>query len=427
MANPFTNALTQLKKAEDYLHLPKHLLQQLQQPQRILQFSLPILMDDGTTQVFAGYRVQYNDALGPFKGGIRFHPKVDINEAKALAFWMTVKCSLVGIPMGGGKGGVTVDPKKLSKNELERLSRAWVRAISPFIGPDRDVPAPDVYTNPQIMAWMVDEYSTLEGKWSPGAFTGKPTEIGGALGRETSTGQGGVYVLTELMKVLKKDPKKTTVAVQGFGNVGYHMARLLHGQGYKIIALSDSQGGILDLRNQGMDPKNVMKTKQEKGLIDGVYCVGTVCDAKHYKQISNKQLLELKVDILIPAALENQITESNAGRIKAKIIFEMANGPTAPKADTRLFKRGVIVVPDVLANSGGVAGSYLEWVQNATHEQWTEAEFFAKLKPLMIDAFHRVWNESHRLKTDLRTAGFVLALGRVAKAMTLRSSEHPKL
>lgn len=427
MANPFANALVQFKKAEEHLKLPEHLKQQLKRPQRILQFSLPILMDDGSTQVFAGYRVQHNDALGPFKGGIRFHPKVDIHEAKALAFWMMVKCSLVGIPMGGAKGGVRVDPKKLSKTELERLARAWVRAIFPFIGPDRDVPAPDVYTNPQIMAWMVDEYSTLAGKWSPGAFTGKPPEIGGALGRETSTGQGGVYVLTELMKILKKDPKKTTVAVQGFGNVGYHVARLLHDQGYKIIALSDSQGGILDLRNQGMDPKNVMKTKQAKGLIDGVYCVGTVCDSKHYKQISNKQLLELKVDIIVPAALENQITESNAGRIKAKIVFEMANGPTAPKADSRLFKRGVVVVPDVLANSGGVAGSYLEWVQNATHEQWTEAEFFSKLKPLMIDAFHRVWNESRRLKTDLRTAGFVLALTRVAKAMTLRSSEHPKL
>lgn len=377
-------------------------------------------MDSGQTRVFEGFRVQYNDARGPYKGGIRFHPSTNLDEVKALALWMTVKCAVANIPFGGGKGGVTVDPKSLSARELEELSRGWVRAMYKYLGPKVDVPAPDVYTTPKIMAWMVDEYSRLVGQWTPGAFTGKPLGIGGSAGREYSTGQGGLYVLNAVMKKLKRSRRVTTVAVQGFGNVGFNTAKLLHDAGYKIIALSDSRGGIVDLRRQGMDPEHVMHSKLERGMIAGVYCVGTVCDMENYRAISNHDLLALEVDVLIPAALENAVTAENASQVKAKVILEMANGAVTPEADAVLRRSGAVVVPDILANAGGVVGSYFEWVQNVTNSYWPEKKVLDRLQPLMESAFEQVWTASRELKTDFRTAAWVVATQRIAQAMEAR-------
>ena len=333
---------------------------------------------------------------------------------------MTIKCAVVGIPFGGGKGGVKVDPRRLSAGELERLSRGWVQKMFPIIGPDVDVPAPDMYTNSTVMGWMVDEYSKLAGKHTPAAFTGKPIEVGGLDGREDSTAQGGVFVIKELVKKLKLTPSKIRIAVQGFGNVGYYTAKLLHDAGYKIVAISDSRGGIVSVNGKDMDPAVVMKTKKEKGLIDGCYCVGTVCDCENYKTITNKQLLEMPCDILIPAAMENQITNVNAGRIKAKIIVEMANGPTAPDADTKLFKRGITVVPDILANAGGVSGSYFEWVQNREGSRWKNHDVIAKLEPLMRESFDTVWATARKHEVDLRTAAYIIAIKRISEAMKTR-------
>lgn len=419
-SNPYRNALVHLDRAAKLSTLSEHVREILREPRRIFQVSIPVRLDSGKTKIFEGYRVQYNDARGPFKGGIRYHPQTNLNEVKALALWMAIKCAVANIPFGGGKGGITVDPKSLSGRELQDLSRGWVRAMYKYLGPEVDVPAPDVYTTPKIMAWMVDEYSRLTGKWQPGAFTGKPIEIGGSAGREFSTAQGGLYVLAKLMKELKKTPKKTTVAVQGFGNVGYFTAKLLHAAGYRIVALSDSRGGILDLRNHGMDPEHVMQTKRERGMIGGVYCVGTVCDAENYKAITNEQLLALPVDVLVPAALENAVTEKNAGRVKAKVVLEMANGAVTPEADERFRKRKTVVVPDVLANAGGVVGSYFEWVQNLTNTYWTEKEVLERLQPVMESSFDNVWKTSEDMKTDLRTAAWVVATSRIAKAIEAR-------
>lgn len=418
--NPFQNAMTQLGIVTKRIGLDAGITKQLRQPKRILEFQIPLRRDDGSVDVLTAYRVQYNDARGPFKGGIRFHPDVSLSEVKALSFWMAVKCAVGDIPYGGGKGGVIVDPHTLSEGELERLSRAYVRGIAQYIGPDVDVPAPDVYTTPKIMAWMVDEYSKLTGRWQPATFTGKPLGLGGSLGRETSTAQGGVYVIDAMVKKLGWKPAATRVAVQGFGNVGFHTARILFEKGYQIVAVSDSKGGIVAKNGKPLNPAHVMTTKLARGKIDGVYCVGTVCDAKNYSPITNKKLLELPVDILIPAALENQITAANAGRIKAKAIVEMANGPVTPEADVKLWKRKITVVPDVLANSGGVIGSYYEWVQNRTGDEWSEKEVFGKIEPRMIKAFNDIWTMSTGEKIDLRTAAYQIAIGRIAKAMTLR-------
>ncbi|MEK7637265.1 MAG: Glu/Leu/Phe/Val dehydrogenase [Patescibacteria group bacterium] len=419
-ANPFANAMAQLRDAARVIDLDPRLVTALQTPQRILAVGIPVRMDDGSMKVFSGYRVQHNDARGPFKGGIRYHQQTNLNEVKALAFWMTIKCAVVGIPYGGGKGGVTVNPKELSMGELERLSRGWVQAMYRHLGPWQDVPAPDVYTTPQIMAWMTDEYSKLSGQWTPAAFTGKPIAVGGSAGREYATGQGGFYILEALLAKLKKSPRRMTVAVQGFGNVGYFTAKLLHDAGYKVVALSDSHGGILDLRKQGMDPEHVMATKRERGMIGGMYCVGTVCDAKNYRAITNDQLLALPVDILVPAALENAITEKNAGRVKAKLILEMANGAVTPEADIKLFRRKITVVPDILANAGGVTGSYFEWTQNLQGVHWTEKEVLSKLKPTMIRSFNEVWDMAAKHRVSLRQGAFILGIDRIAEAMKLR-------
>ncbi len=405
----FNNALQQLKVASEYLNLSPGVLEQLKQPERILQFALPIIMDDGSTKTFTGFRVQYTSARGPYKGGLRFHPQTNLDEVKALAFWMGIKCAVAGIPLGGGKGGITVDPKKLSKGELERLSRALSRRLAPFIGPEQDVPAPDVNTTPEIMAWMGDEYNRIVGKQVKGTFTGKPLEAGGSEGRTEATARGGLYVFLELAKKLKLNSKTTTVAVQGMGNVGGIMARLLHEEGFKVVAMSDSKGAIYN--PQGLNPMDVEKYKKERGVLTGF---------PKSKSISNNQLLELPVTVLVPAALENQITKSNVGRVKAKVIFEMANGPTTPEADEKFGKKNVVVVPDVLANAGGVTVSYFELVQNIQQYYWTEKEVNEKLKPIMVKAFNDIWNKAQELKVSLRTAAFVLAVERIGKAIEAR-------
>ncbi len=416
--NPFHHALQQLEHAATLGKIPADVLEILKRPQRIIEVSIPVRMDDGTVKVFEGYRVQYNDARGPFKGGIRFHPKTNLAEVKALAFWMAIKCATVDIPFGGGKGGVTVDAKSLSPRELEALSRGWVKSLYKNIGPEVDVPAPDVYTTPQIMGWMVDEYSKLTDKWQPGTFTGKPLTIGGALGREYSTGLGGLFVLNQLMGKLKKKPSQTTVAVQGYGNVGYFMAKLLHEAGYKVVAASDSHGGIMDVAKKGMDPDVIMKGKKEHGGITATY--GNVTDAKKYRAVTNEQLLALSVDVLVPAALENAITEKNAGKIKASIVLEMSNGGVTPDADAKLHRKNIVVAPDILANAGGVAGSYFEWVQNITNSYWTEKKFTTELKETMERAFDAVWKAHDTYGTDLRTAAWIVATKRIGDAITAR-------
>lgn len=408
-SNPFSNAIAQLKNAAAVMGLEQSTVDALQKPQRVLEVSIPIQMDDGSTKVFTGYRVQFNDARGPFKGGIRYHWETNLNEVKALSFWMAMKCAVVGIPYGGGKGGVTVDPRQLSENELERLSRGWVQAMYQYIGPWKDVPAPDVYTNPKIMAWMVDEYSKLAGQWSPAAFTGKPIDVGGSQGRMFSTSQGGYYVFEALAKHLKLVPKNTTIAIQGFGNVGAFAAEIFYKAGYKIVAVSDSKAGVMNLK--GLDISAVWKHKKATGSVVGFPAT---------KPIDNKKILELPVHVLIPSALENVISEKNAGKIKAKIVLELANGPTTPEADAKLFRKGVHVVPDILANAGGVTGSYFEWVQNLNGYAWSEREVLNKLKPIMVDSFEAVWMMATKHKVNLRVGAYMVAIDRIVKAMKLR-------
>ena len=405
----FANALKQLKQAASYAKIPSAIIEQLKHPERILQFSFPVTMDNSEVRVFEGYRVQYSSARGPYKGGLRYHPQTNLDEVKALAFWMAVKCAVVGIPLGGGKGGITVDPKKLSEAELEKLTRAFTRKLAPFIGPEQDVPAPDVNTTPQIMAWVRDEYERVVGKKVPGVVTGKPLNFGGSQGRTPATAQGGMYVLEELIGKLKLKTKQITVAVQGMGNVGGIMAQLLHQAGYHVVAMSDSKGGIYNPK--GLDVPAVERFKKQTGSLKNF---------PGAKPVTNAQLLELPVTILIPAALENQITGKNAGRIKAKVVFELANGPTTPEADVKLAKRKVIVVPDVLANAGGVTVSYFELVQNIQQYYWNEREVIAKLKPIMVTAFRQIWQRAEQLKVPLRTAAYVIALERIGQAIEAR-------
>ncbi|MBW3015600.1 Glu/Leu/Phe/Val dehydrogenase [Candidatus Woesearchaeota archaeon] len=407
MANAFLNAQKQLMEAAKIMKLDQNVLEIVKQPLRVVEVNFPVVMDDGKVKVFKGYRSQHNNSRGPFKGGIRYHPDVNIDEVKALSMWMTWKCSVVGIPYGGGKGGVIVDPKKLSEKEKERLSRAYIEAIKPFIGPLKDVPAPDVYTDPQIMAWMVDEFSRLEGNFTPSTITGKPLEVGGSKGRMYSTSKGGEYVTHKLAAKLKLK-KGATVAVQGFGNVGSFYAKFLHDAGYKIVAVSDSKGAIYDPK--GFDPYKVEEVKMKQG---------TVCKYKA-KCISNEELLELAVDVLVPAALENVITKDNVDKIKAKAIVEMANGPITPEADVVLEKKKIPVVPDILANAGGVTVSYFEWVQNLMNFYWSEKEVLEKLKPLMDDAFDDVWKASNEHKCSLRMGAYIVAVKRVADSIKLR-------
>ncbi|MBI2617805.1 Glu/Leu/Phe/Val dehydrogenase [Candidatus Gottesmanbacteria bacterium] len=417
--NPFENALTQLEGALKYLSLSQAQIERIKNPEKVISVTFPVVMDDGNVELFHGYRVQHSSLLGPYKGGIRFHPQVDMDEVQALAFWMTIKCAVVGIPMGGGKGGVEVDPKNLSIAELERLSRAYVRAIAVDIGPNTDVPAPDVNTTPQIMKWMAEEYLDIrnskfkirnenEKNMLMATFTGKPLDFGGSEGRTEATGKGGYYVLLSLLKKINlkgRYGEKLTVAVQGFGNVGYFIAKFLHDYGMRVVALSDSKGGIVvkDIKADSFNPEKVLSCKKEKGSLGE--CFG--------KSISNEELLQLPVDILVPAALENQITRENAGKIQASIVLEMANGPTTSEADEILFKRKVHVVPDVLANSGGVTVSSFEWEQNLKSEHWNASEVERKLKEKMESAFEAVWEKQIEKKVDLRTASYIVAITQI--------------
>lgn len=392
----------------------------LRQPQRILNVSIPVRMDNGKLKIFQGYRVQFNNARGPYKGGIRFHPQVSIDEVKALGFWMAMKCAVADLPLGGSKGGIIVNPKELSQGELERLSRGYARAIADCIGPDRDVPAPDVNTTGQIMGWMVDELITVrkakgkEAKKLRSTFTGKLITDGGSEGREEATGLGGLFVLqTVLSKLGLKG--KLTAAVQGFGNVGYNVAKFLDEAGITIVAVSDSKGGVYV--PDGLSPEATLACKQKTGKLAGCYCKGSVCDVKAGRQITNAELLTLPVDILVPSALESVLTRENASHVKAKVVLEMANGPTTPEADTILYKKGIVVVPDILANSGGVTVSCFEWQQNLKGAHWSKKAVNAKLKKKMGVAAGDVWDAGRKHKTDLRTAAFVVALDRIMKAM----------
>ncbi len=412
MDNPFDNAMRQLNRAAKVIDLDKNIHEILKRPDRLVEVAIPVKMDDGNVHVFTGYRSQYNNALGIYKGGIRYHQNVTKEEVMALSFWMMIKTATVNIPLGGGKGGVIVNPKELSPDEVERLSRGYMQKMWPVLGSDKDVPAPDMYTNPQIMAWMRDEYEKITGKDDPGVITGKPIDQGGSEGRGFSTAQGGVYCTIELAKKMNWTPSETRVAIQGFGNAGSYMAKILHKLGYKIVAVSDSKGGIY--AQDGLDPESVDKVKQETRELKAVYCEGSVCRDVEHERISNTQLLELDVDILVPAALENQITRDNADNIKAKAIVELANGPTTPEADKILEEKGIIVVPDVLANAGGVTVSYFEWDQNVKGEHWTEADVLQKLEKIMVSAFNEVWDTKEKYDVSMRTAAFVKAIERVA-------------
>ena len=407
--NPYQIAIEQLESVAKIINLDKGILEMLKIPQRVLSVQVPVRMDDGSIKVFQGYRSQHCNALGPWKGGIRYHPGVTIDEVKALSMWMTWKCAVVGIPLGGGKGGITCDPKKMSQGELERLTRRYAFAISPIIGPESDIPAPDVYTNAQTMAWIMDTYSMVRGYTTLGVVTGKPLLLGGSKGRTEATGRGVQIIACEALKYKKMPIKGATVAVQGFGNVGAIGAKLMQDQGMKIVAVSDSKGGIYNPK--GLDIPSVMKWKEE---------TGSVKDFKGAENITNEELLELEVDVLSPSGLENAITKKNADKIKAKIISEGANGPTTPEADEILYNNGVFVCPDVLANAGGVTVSYFEWVQGLQNYFWSEEDVNKQLTNIMVNAFYQVMEQAKKYKVNNRMAAYCLAVNRVAEAIKLR-------
>lgn len=409
MLNPFTIVQGQLKEAVETLGLEEVVYDLLKEPVRFMEVAVPVRMDDGTTKVFRAYRSQHNDALGPAKGGLRFHPEVDPDETKALSVWMTIKCSLVGLPYGGGKGAVQCNPKDMSQAELERVSREFIKQMASILGPEKDIPAPDVYTNAQIMAWMYDEWSKVRGYSDPGIITGKPVELGGSLGRNEATARGTVITVREAAKKLGIPMEGSRAVVQGYGNAGSIASTLLHEMGAKVIAVSDSRGGILN--PEGLDPAKVSEHKEETGSVIGF---------PGAKDISNEELLALECEFLIPAALENVITSANAHNVKAKIVGEAANGPTTPAADQTMFDNGVFVVPDILANAGGVTVSYFEWVQNLYSFYWTEEEINSRMEDIMVRAFERVYEMHKDKQVKMRDAAYLVAVERVARAMKLR-------
>lgn len=407
----FEDALTRLDTAFRHAAIDPESLEKLKHPKATLEVSIPVRMDDGSLRVFKGYRVRHDDTLGPTKGGIRYHPSVNMSEVKALAFWMTCKCAVMGLPYGGAKGGIQVNPKELSHLELERLSRGFIEQIADFIGPETDVPAPDVYTNAMIMGWMMDEYSKIVRKRTPAVITGKPLPLGGSLGRDEATGRGAYYCIKEIEAQKKWKPSDVRVAIQGFGNAAQHVALPLHADGYRIVAVSDSKGGIYS--PDGFDVPSLIHTKEQTRQVKAVYCDGALCKEVPAKSITNEELLELEVDILIPSALENQITGKNAEAVRAPIIVEVANGPTTSAADAILARKGVWIVPDILANGGGVTVSYFEWVQNRGGYYWTLNEVRDRLRTIMAREFHNVDAIRAEKGIDMRTAAYVHALNRM--------------
>ncbi|MBI1862655.1 Glu/Leu/Phe/Val dehydrogenase [Candidatus Microgenomates bacterium] len=423
-------AQTLILKTSKRLNVSDEVISKLLNPNHIHTVDIPVIMDDGRTEIFRGYRVQHNNVLGPYKGGIRFHPQVSQEEVQALATLMSIKTSVAGIPLGGGKGGVVVDPRKLSRLELEHLSRAYVDKLFMHIGEDTDIPAPDVNTTPEIMAWMTDEYvqhmkSETEtpnpshkqlSEWAA-AFTGKPVHLGGSLGRTEATGRGGVIALVALLAKLGRSKESLTIAVQGFGNVGYYFSKLASEQGYKVVAVSDSKTGIMLKDQAELDVVATLQCKTEKGALGECFCESGACRIDGGKTLMNDELLTLPVDVLVPAALENVINIENMKDIRAKIIVEMANGPITEDAYEYLISQGVIIIPDVLANAGGVVVSYLEWLQGTKNERWSEQEVNDKLHEIMTAAFERIWNQSVKRNIPLKEAAFEVAIERIVNEM----------
>jgi glutamate dehydrogenase (NADP+) len=415
MSDLFREARKRLYTAAEHLDIHDDVIEKLKYPRETLAASLSVRMDDGSIKTFKAWRCRYDDTRGPTKGGIRYHPAVCLDEVMTLAFWMTFKCAVANLPYGGGKGGVSVDVKELSRTELERLSRAYIQAFARFIGPERDIPAPDMYTNGIVMAWMADEYAKMVDAPTPAVITGKPVELGGSLGRGDATGRGGYYVLRHLEKDLGLSPDKSSIVLQGFGNASYHCADLLHRDGYKIIGLSDSRSAIYD--PDGIDPAAAMAHKGENRTLEGAPTNGTRQD------MSNEDLLIQDCDVLIPAAMENQITADNADQVKASVVLELANGPTTPEADKILNDKGKIIVPDILANSGGVTVSYFEWVQNKAGYYWPLDEVQSKLKKIMEPEARRIWEVGQEKSIDMRTAAYVHALARIAEAVEAHGTQ----
>ncbi|MFH1789481.1 MAG: Glu/Leu/Phe/Val dehydrogenase [bacterium] len=403
--DPFEIALRQLEKVNKFINIEANIYAQLKQPHRVLEVSIPVRMDNREIKVFTGYRSQYNNARGPYKGGIRFHPNVTKSEVVALSMWMTWKTAVVNIPLGGGKGGVIVNPKELSANEIEKLSRGYLKAMHKFIGRTLDIPAPDVYTDPRIMGWMMDEYEKIIGHHAPGMITGKPLTIGGSEARAYSTAQGGFHVFCEAISKLKIKKSEVSIAIQGFGNAGSNMAHLIAQVGYKVVAVSDSKGAIYN--QKGIDVEKLIKHKQK---------TGTVLNFSECKRYDG-DIISFNASVLVLAALENAITLENVQEVKSKLIIELANGPIVPEADDILLANNVCVAPDILANAGGVIVSYFEQVQDASNYYWKEYEVLEKLKETMINSFNSVWDYKIKFKTNLRMAAYVLAVSRVSQAM----------
>ena len=408
--NPFEIAQKQVKTACDRLNADPGVYEILKNPLRVLEVNFPVKLDNGTVKTFTGYRAQHNNAVGPYKGGVRFHPNVTLDEVKALSTWMTIKCCVAGIPYGGGKGGITIDPKQYSEAELERVARAYASAIEPLIGEKVDIPAPDVNTNGKIMSWMLDEYESIVKKSAPGVFTGKPVEFGGSLARTEATGYGVNFAAIQALEKIGKNIKGATYAIQGFGNVGYHTGYYAHKSGAKVVAISTVDVAIYN--ENGLDMDAIIQEFQANGVITN--------QAGYGKEISNAELLALDVDVLAPCALENQITSENAGKVRAKVMVEGANGPTTPEADKILRENGVLVVPDILANCGGVVVSYFEWVQNLQGYYWEFDEVQEKETVVLRRAFRDIWNLAQEYGVDLRTASYMMSIRRVEKAMKLR-------
>ena len=409
--NVCIDCYNQVDKVAKLLSLGQAELDILTIPKRIITFSFPVRLDSGDIKYFTGYRVQFNDARGPTKGGIRFHPEVNLEEIKTLAFLMTLKCAVVDLPYGGAKGGVMIEPKRFSEQELERISRGYIREINGFIGQDIDIPAPDVNTDAKVMGWMLDEYEELKGRHAPATITGKPIELGGSKARDFSTSMGGAYVLQELAEEFNMKPKKTSVVVQGFGNVGMNIARILHEWGWKVIGVSDSRGAIYNAK--GLKINQVITHKNK---------TGSLAKFKGAKEISNKELLELKTDVLMPSALEDQITKKNANNIKAKLILEMANRPITPEADDILLNKNIFVMPDILANAGGVVVSYFEWIQNSQNFYWSEKKVLERLKTYMTNAVKELSKVCVDFKCDMRKSLYINAIKKILEAERLRGN-----